>query len=193
MAQRRVHLLRCGLPAYLSSSSGWARAGGQCCPPCAACRSGPAFSQAGAALPLQQALTAGSSCGWRARAAPRRSRAASRATCTSCCRQVEHTLPLLRACVPVLQDLHFSSVGSPSSTVACIFKLCLRRQAPKPAPRALLFFPVPLLYCSTHLNTRTCCLTLQVMPSNVFERDEFDLIVETPLDMVDAALGTTIE
>lgn len=33
----------------------------------------------------------------------------------------------------------------------------------------------------------------QVAPSPVFHRDDFDLLVEVPVDMVDAALGTTVE
>lgn len=31
------------------------------------------------------------------------------------------------------------------------------------------------------------------MPSPVFRREDFDLYVDAPVDMVDAALGTTIE
>lgn len=34
---------------------------------------------------------------------------------------------------------------------------------------------------------------LEVMPSPVFRREDFDLYVDAPVDMVDAALGTTIE
>ncbi len=36
-------------------------------------------------------------------------------------------------------------------------------------------------------------VVVQVMPSSIFNRDEFDLLVEVPVDMVDAALGTTVE
>ncbi|GAB4814787.1 hypothetical protein N2152v2_001833 [Parachlorella kessleri] len=36
-------------------------------------------------------------------------------------------------------------------------------------------------------------VVLQVMPSSVFERDEFDLLIEVPINMVDAALGTSVE
>ena len=37
------------------------------------------------------------------------------------------------------------------------------------------------------------CVQLEVMPSPVFRREDFDLYVDAPIDMVDAALGTTIE
>lgn len=34
---------------------------------------------------------------------------------------------------------------------------------------------------------------LEVLPSPVFRREDFDLYVDVPIDMADAALGTTVE
>lgn len=44
-------------------------------------------------------------------------------------------------------------------------------------------------------NSPSADLLLQIMvaPSNTFRRDEFDLYIDVPVNMVDAALGTTVE
>lgn len=85
--------------------------------------------------------------------------------------------------------------GPPCVELGCLCSAHQHRRVSGgwPGPTSAASFRLPSCYAPPCDHCPVLCLQLEVMPSPVFRREDFDLYVDAPIDMVDAALGTTIE